>query len=89
MREVKPFTFYRHFKGSRALVITTAKHSETGEELVVYCCTGNKNSNHTDGIYARPISMFLSEVDHEKYPDVKQKYRFEEIENDQDVEYSL
>lgn len=80
MREVKPFTMYRHFKGSRALVITTAKHSETGEDLVVYACMDNKgNTNHKDRIYARPLEMFLSEVDHEKYPDVKQKYRFEEI----------
>ncbi len=80
MRDVKPFALYQHFKGSRALVITTAKHSETGEELVVYRCMDNKgNTNHKDGIYARPLSMFLSEVDHEKYPDVKQKYRFEEI----------
>ena len=80
MREIKPFTMYRHFKGSRALVITTAKHSETGEDLVVYACMDNKgNTKHKDGIYARPLEMFLSEVDHEKYPDVKQKYRFEEI----------
>lgn len=80
MREVKPYTLYRHFKGSIAMVIATAKHSETGEELVIYYCMDNKsNSNHKDGIYARPIDMFLSEVDHEKYPDVKQKYRFEEI----------
>ena len=84
MREIKPNTVYRHFKGSKAFVITLAKHSETGEDLVVYRCTGNKNTNHTDGIYARPLEMFLSEVDHEKYPDVKQKYRFEEIKDDEE-----
>lgn len=83
MREVKPYTLYRHFKGFIALVITIAKHSETGEDLVIYCCVDNKgNANHKDGIYARPLDMFLSEVDHEKYPDVNQKYRFEEIKED-------
>ena len=76
MREVKPYTVWRHFKGTRAFVITLAKHSETGEDLVVYYCMDNKGkTNHTDGIYARPLKMFLSEVDHEKYPEVKQKYR--------------
>lgn len=79
MREIKANTAYRHFKGSIAYVITFAKHSETGEDLVIYCCTGNDNTSHKDGIYARPLSMFASEVDHLKYPDVKQKYRFEEI----------
>ena len=79
-RIVRPFTTWRHFKGTTAFVITVARHSETGEELVVYRCSGNKGkTNHTDGIYARPLEMFLSEVDHEKYPDVTQKYRFEEI----------
>ena len=79
-REVRPFTLWRHFKGSRALVIAVAQHSETGEKLVVYRCMDNSgNSNHKDGIYARPIDMFLSKVDHDKYPDVTQKYRFEEI----------
>ena len=83
MREIKPNTIYRHFKGSRAFVITTAKHSETGEDLVVYYCMDNEGkTNHKDGIYARPLEMFLSEVDHDKYPDVKQKYRFEEIKDE-------
>lgn len=80
-REVKPFTVWKHFKGSIAFVLALAEHSETGEILVVYRCTGNKGkTNHADGIYARPIKMFLSEVDSAKYPDVQQKYRFEQME---------
>lgn len=72
MREIKPYTMYKHFKGFNALVITLAKHSETGEDLVVYYCSGTNNSTeHVDGVYARPLNMFLSEVDHDKYPDVK------------------
>ncbi len=81
-REVKANTIYRHFKGFKAYVITLAKHSETGEDMVIYVCNSDEvkgKSDHQDGIYARPLDMFLSEVDHEKYPDVKQKYRFEEI----------
>ena len=72
---------YRHFKGFTAYVLNIAKHTETGETLVVYECFGKGvNGDHEDGIYARPIEMFLSEVDREKYPDVKQKYRFEYIQ---------
>ncbi len=79
-REVKPFTMWHHFKGARSFVITVATHSEIGEKLVVYrCMDNNGKTNHKDGIYARPLEMFLSEVDHQKYPDAKQKYRFEEI----------
>ena len=80
-RQIQIGGVYRHFKGFTAKIITIATHTETGEKLVIYECTGTGNgSGHKNGIYARPLEMFLSEVDHKKYPDVGQKYRFELIE---------
>ena len=55
-------------------IIGFAEHTETKELLVVYNALYGKPT-----FCARPISMFLSEVDHEKYPRIKQKYRFEAL----------
>lgn len=70
----------RHFKNETTgdprsyhyEILAFARHSETGEELVVY-----KSLNPPYYVCARPKDMFESEVDHEKYPNIKQKYRLE------------
>ena len=72
VNELKKNAIYKHFKGDYYLLVDVAKNSETEEEYVIY-----RKLYGECGLWIRPKDMFLSEVDHKKYPDVKQKYRFE------------
>jgi len=58
-------------------IIAFATHSETKEELVVYKALYSNKSINAGHICARPLEMFMSKVDTEKYPEIKQEYRFE------------
>lgn len=65
---------YRHFKGNYYEVLCIAQHTETNEQIVVY------KALYGDGkVYARPLEMFASKVDREKYPNSRQTYRFDRV----------
>ena len=74
-RKLKIHGVYHHFKGNNYIVEGVAKHSEDLSEYVVY-----RQLYGDGGLYIRPLKMFLSKVDRRKYPDVKQEWRFEEVE---------
>lgn len=72
MNQIKINGIYKHFKGDYYLLVDVAKHSETGEDYAVY-----RKLYEDCALWVRPLEMFLEEVDHEKYPEVEQEYRFQ------------
>lgn len=70
----RPQEVYRHFKGNVYQIVTLARHSETGEKMVVY-----QQLYAPYEVYVRPLEMFMSKIDTRKYPNEKQVYRFEKI----------
>ena len=77
MREIKVGNVYRHFKNKYYIVLDIVNDCESNNEykkIVIYMALDGEFLT-----WARPYEMFASEVDHDKYPDIKQKYRFEEI----------
>ena len=88
-RELKINGIYRHFKGKLYKVLLLANDSETNNDLntrkvVVYQALYGEQL-----IWVRDYDMFLSEVDHEKYPEVKQQYRFQELTREEALKAML
>lgn len=73
-QEITPNALFKHFKGGYYRIIGIALNTETEKEMVIY-----RPHNDTSLLYARPLEMFLSKVDKEKYPYITQEDRFEAI----------
>ena len=70
MQTIQIGRIYRHFKGDYYLVEAVARDSETNADMVIY-----RKLYGDGGLWVRPLSMFLSKVDRDKYPEVSQEYR--------------
>ena len=81
MKEIIIGKTYRHFKGKMYKVIDIVNDSESVDskgkpkQIVIYQAIYGDHLK-----WARPYDMFAGKVDHKKYPDIKQEYRFEEVE---------
>ena len=96
MRDIKKGDIVKHFKREKMTkeqlekepnlylyeIVGTSKHTETGEELIIYKPLYETECVEGVDYVARPLDMFMSEVDNEKYPEIKQKYRFEKIKKE-------
>lgn len=71
----EPGEKWRHFKGNVYKIICIAEDTERLNPVIVY------QGVDDCAYWARPFGMFMSEVDHEKYPDATQKWRFEKVGN--------
>lgn len=79
MQEIKVGHVYRHFKGNHYVVLDVVDDCESNNEedfdkVVIYQALYGDHLK-----WARPLKSFASEVDHEKYPDIAQRWRFQEI----------
>lgn len=84
MREIKVGNVYKHFKNKYYIVLDIVNDCESNNDeeykkIIIYKALYGEFLT-----WARPYEMFASEVDHDKYPDIKQKYRFEEVEIEDD-----
>ncbi len=78
MRHIpKPYEKYRHFKGGIYQILCVARHTESGEYMVVYQALYG-----SFGMFVRPLDMFMEPVDRQKYPEVLQEFRFELLQEE-------
>ena len=71
-RDFRTGDIVEHFKGNKYLIVAVSTHTESKEKMITY-----RSIYGGFEYWTRPYEMFMSEVDHEKYPNVAQKYRFE------------